>query len=295
MLTEDRNPRTRNIDRLSTLEMIQLINREDGRVTGAVRAVLPQIASAIDQIVPRLRRGGRLFYVGAGTSGRLGVLDAVECVPTFGIQAESVQGVLAGGYESCHRAKESAEDDPHQGQEDLRTRGLDPEDAVVGISASGKTPYTLGAIRYARALGALTVGISCNLGADLSRLCQVAIEVLVGPEVVAGSTRMKAGTAQKMVLNMISTAAMIHLGNVYSNLMVNLNLSSRKLIRRGARIVAEAAGVPQNRAETALKETGDVRSAIIMLELACTSDEARGLVSQSVRLNELLKDKHSTP
>ncbi len=290
MLTEERNPATLKIDQMTSAEIVALINREDQTVAAAVESVLPTIALAIDRIVERLSvPGGRLFYIGAGTSGRLGVLDAAECPPTYGVSRDLVQGILAGGTNALCQAVENAEDDEVQAQTDLRERRVCAHDAVVALSASGATPYTLGALRLARRIGAFTLAISCNASAPLSREAEMAVEVLVGPEVISGSTRMKAGTAQKMLLNMISTAVMVRLGNVYSNLMVNVPLTNRKLIERGVRIVAEAAGVPKRIAQRALEEAGDVRSAILMLELSCSADEARGLVSQSLRLNEIIK------
>ncbi len=289
MLTEDRNSDTLRIDEMTPLEIVTAINREDRGVARAVSGALPKIAEAVEGIVQRLSGEGRLFYIGAGTSGRLGVLDAAECPPTFGVDPRRVQGVLAGGPAALAQAVEQVEDDDLLGQKDLRERGVTAKDAVLGVSASGRTPYTLGALRWARRMGAFAVALSCNQEAPLSREADVAIEIPVGPEVISGSTRMKAGTAQKMVLNMISTAVMVRLGCVYSNLMVNIPLSNRKLIERGIRIVAEAAGVPRKLAQQTLESAGDVRSAILMLKLDCGADEARGLVSQSERLSEILR------
>ena len=291
LLTEQSNPHTRDIDQQSTVGMLKLINREDARVAAAVGQQLESIARVVDAVVLRLESGGRLFYVGSGTSGRLGLLDAVECPPTFGTPPSLVQAILAGGPEAALRSVEGAEDDQVCGARDLVLAGVTARDAVVGITASGATPYTVGAIQKAAQLGSFTASISCNEGSEISGLVDEPIDVVCGPEVVAGSTRLKAGTAQKMVLNMISTATMIRLGNVYSNLMVNLNLSNRKLTRRGIRIVAEAANISLEEAEKALKATGDVRSAIVMIVLKSTADEARGLVSQSARLNEILKQE----
>jgi N-acetylmuramic acid 6-phosphate etherase len=289
MLTEERNPRTEEIDRLSTLAVLKLINREDASVAEAVRSTLPKVAIAVDRVSKAIEAGGRLFYIGAGSSGRLGVLDAAECATTFGIDNDLIQGVLAGQPKALYRAVEWAEDVAKLGQDDLKARGVTCTDAVVGISASGKTPYTIGALRYAQRLGCPTVGISCNQRPSLAKVVDVSIEALVGPEVISGSTRMKAGTAQKMILNMMSTAVMIHLGNVYSNLMVNLKLTNRKLVDRGVRIISEAVGITIQQARKALQEAGDVRSAIVMLQLKCTSDEARGLMAQSERVNEVLR------
>ena len=290
LLTEQSNPDTREIDQESTLGILKLINQEDVRVAVAVEQQLESIARVIDAVVLRLEGDGRLFYVGTGTSGRLGLLDAVECPPTFGTDPSLVQAILAGGTGAALRSVEGAEDDQPRGARDLVRAGVTFRDAGIGITASGKTAYTLGAVQKASQVGAFTASISCNPGSEISGLVDEAIEVACGPEVVAGSTRLKAGTAQKMVLNMISTTTMIRLGNIYSNLMVNLNLSNRKLIKRGIRIVAEAAKTSLAEAETALNETGDVRSAIVMIALKCTADEARGLVSQSARLNEILKE-----
>ena len=291
LLTERSNPRTRDIDQQSTVGILKLINREDARVAAAVGQQLESVAGVVDVVVLRLEGGGRLFYVGTGASGRLGLLDAVECPPIFGTPPSLVQAILAAGPEAALRSLEGAEDDHLSGARDLVRAGVTARDAVVGITASGGTPYTVEAIRKAAQIGAFTASISCNQGAEISALVDGPIEVVCGPEVVAGSTRLKAGTAQKMVLNMISTATMIRLGNVYSNLMVNLSLSNRKLTERGIRIVAEAAKISLEEAEKALKETGDVRSAIVMIVLKCTADEARGLVSQSARLNEILKQE----
>ncbi len=289
LLTEQSNPRTRGLDQQSTVDILKLMNREEAGVAAAVRGQLDPIAGVVNAVVSRLEAGGRLFYVGTGNSGRLGLLDAVACPPTFGTPPGLVKAILAGSPGAALRSVEGAEDDPASGARDLVQAGVTARDAVVGITASGCTPYTVEAIRRAAEVGAFTACISCNPGAEISGLVDKPIEVVCGPEVVAGSTRLKAGTAQKMVLNMITTVAMIRLGNVYSNLMVNLNLSNRKLTGRGIRIVAEAARASLDDAENALKETGDVRSAIVMIVLECTSDEARGLVSQSARLHEILK------
>lgn len=291
MLTEERNPRTLNIDLLETLDILRLINDEDQKVALAVREALPQIARAVEGIVERLRQGGRLFYVGAGTSGRLGVLDAVECPPTYGVSPDVVQGILAGGYEACYKAVEVSEDDAIRGERDLDERGVSARDAVTGVAASATTPYTIGAVRRAREIGALTLGLSCNRQADLSKEVDIAIEIAVGPEVIAGSTRMKAGTAQKMVLNMISTATMVRLGHVYSNLMVNVQPKNQKLVRRAVRIISEAAEVSPERAQAALEETGNVKSAIVMLKLGCTPAEADTLLAQTGSIRKALEGK----
>lgn len=288
MTTEQRNPDSYDLDRLQTPELIMAINRADQAVAMIVATALEPIAAAVDAISARLRSGGRLFYVGSGTSGRLGVLDAVECAPTFGVPAELVQGVLSGGYKACYSAVESAEDNAEQGAADLAARKVTASDAVVGIAASGRTPYTIGALRYARHLGAFTVGVSCNRGAPLSAEVDVAIEVETGPEILTGSTRMKAGTAQKMILNILSTAVMVRLGHVYSNLMVNVHLKNRKLVARGVRIVTEVTGVNEEAARQALEHTGDVKSAIVMLKLGCTADEAKKKANSTRSLREII-------
>jgi N-acetylmuramic acid 6-phosphate etherase len=288
MNTEQRNPATYDLDKLQTPELVMAINRADQSVAMVVASALDQIASAIDGIAGRLKDGGRLFYVGSGTSGRLGVLDAVECAPTFGVSPELVQGILSGGYAACHSAVESAEDSPEQGEADLRARHLDPQDAVVGVAASGRTPYTLGAMRFARRAGALTIGVSCNRNAPLSAEVDLPIEVETGPEVLTGSTRMKAGTAQKMILNMLSTAVMVRLGHVYSNLMVNVHLKNRKLVERGVRIIREVTGTTEETARETLEHTGDVKSAIVMLKLGCGPEEAREKAQSTPNLRKII-------
>src|SRR5438094_365904 len=218
-LTEQENPRTAQISSLPTEAILRLMNEEDARVAKAIAHVLPEISWAVEGIVSRLREGGRLFYIGTGTSGRLGVLDAAECPPTFGVSPDLVQAVIAGGYEACYRAVEASEDDAHAGIDDLRARGLTKGDALVGIAASGSTPYTVGAVEYARTAGAFTVAITCAPRSPITKVAEVSIVPVVGPEVVAGSTRLKAGSAQKMVLNMLSTATMVNLGYVTGNRM----------------------------------------------------------------------------
>ncbi|MFN7930715.1 MAG: N-acetylmuramic acid 6-phosphate etherase, partial [Blastocatellia bacterium] len=220
--TEQPNPNTTEIDRLSTLDALRIINAEDKKVAVAIEQVLPAIATAVDGIVARLARGGRLFYVGTGTSGRLGILDASECPPTFGVSPELVQGVIAGGYDACYKAVEASEDDRAAGATDLQARGVTGNDVVVGIAASGRTPYTIGAVEYARQLGALTLCITCNAGTALAAAVEIPLEPIVGPEVIAGSTRLKSGTAQKLVLNMLSTMTMVRLGYVTGNRMANM-------------------------------------------------------------------------
>ncbi len=288
MNTEDINPRTRGLDTLTTAEILRLINQEDRRVADAVAAALPAIAAAVDGIVLRLRSGGRLFYVGAGTSGRLGVLDAVECPPTFGVEPERVVGVLAGGYAACHSAVEAAEDSEVEGRRALQQAGCTGADAVVGIAASGRTPFTCGALRWARSVGAFTVALTNNRGSELGRVAEVAIEVETGPEVITGSTRMKAGTAQKMVLNMLSTTTMVQLGMVYDNLMVNVHLKNRKLRERGIRILRRITGAGHEQAEAALAAAGDVPTAAVMISLGCTAEVARARLRSSSSLREAM-------
>lgn len=278
LLTEQVNPSSRQIDTLSTSEMLQLINREDQEVAQAVEREIPAIAGAVDRIVSAVRCGGRLFYIGAGTSGRLGVLDAAECPPTFQISQDLVQAIIAGGDQALARASEANEDDPERGRRDLMARGFSAQDVLVGIAASGRTPYVLGAVAAARDIGALTVALSCTPDSELARAAGMAITPLVGPEIIAGSTRMKAGTATKLVLNMISTAVMIRLGHVYGNLMVNVQPKNSKLEDRARRIIAEAAGVTYEQAAELLQTAnGNVKTAIVMerLRLDRTAAEAR--------------------
>jgi N-acetylmuramic acid 6-phosphate etherase len=275
LLTEQINPASRDIDTKSTAEILGIINAEDGKVAAAVEAEIPRIAEAVDRIVSRVRNGGRLFYIGAGTSGRLGVLDAAECPPTFHVPPEMVQGIIAGGEPALARASEATEDDPEVGKKDLLARGFSGGDALVGIAASGRTPYVLGAVAAARQLGALTIGISCTPDSELTRQVEISIAPLVGPEVIAGSTRMKAGTATKLVLNMISTAVMIQLGYVYGNLMVNVEPKNGKLEDRARRIVAEAADVSYEAAAELLRNArGSVKTAIVMSRLSLDYDSA---------------------
>jgi len=267
--TEQLNPRTVGLDRLSTLDALTLINQEDQQVAIAVGKVLPTVAMAVDAIAARLTAGGRLIYAGTGTSGRLGILDASECPPTFGVSPELVQGIIAGGYEACYRSVEASEDDLEAGARDLRERGLTPLDAVVGIAASGRTPYTIGAVRFAREIGALTVAVTCNEGTELARTVEIAIEPVVGPEVIAGSTRLKSGTAQKLVLNMISTMTMVRLGYVSGNRMTNMQPRNSKLRWRAIGIVTAECGLTQQEAEVLLEAAGwDLRVAIVMKQAA---------------------------
>jgi len=291
LLTERANPASRDIDARSTVEMLEIINDEDQKIAGAVAAEVRSIAAAVDSIVDLIMRGGRLFYIGAGTSGRLGVLDAAESAPTFHVSPELVQGIIAGGEAALARATEANEDDPAEGKRDLLARRFAAGDALVGIAASGRTPYVLGAVEAARELGALTIGISCTPDSELSRAVKIAITPLVGPEVIAGSTRMKAGTATKLVLNMISTTVMIRLGHVYGNLMVNVEPKNRKLEDRAKRIIAESAGVSYEKAGELLeKSAGNVKVAIMMSRLAIdrVAAEAR-LAAAGGRVSEALR------
>jgi len=279
LITEQRNPRTIDIDRYSTLEVVKLINAEDKLVAEAVERELPAIAAAVDKIAARVRRGGRLFYIGSGTSGRLGVLDASECPPTYGVSPELVQAIIAGGYDACYRAVEASEDSPEQGALDIQARGFTEKDTLVGIAASGRTPYTIGAIEEAKRLGALTIAITCNPESPITRAADISIVPVVGPEVIAGSTRMKAGTAQKMVLNLLSTTLMIKLGLVYSNLMSNLQLKNEKLRRRAVRILVSEFGMEQQAAETLLEDSGlDLKAAIVMLKAHVNREQAKQML-----------------
>jgi N-acetylmuramic acid 6-phosphate etherase len=290
LLTEQRNPASRDIDSLPTLEILRVINDQDHEIAPAVRKELPHIAMAVDAIVAAIERGGRLFYIGAGTSGRLGVLDASECPPTFNLPPDLVQGMIAGGSAALERATEASEDDPEAGARDLMERGFSSKDVLVGIAASGRTPYVLGAVAKAHELNAVTVGISCTPDSELSQAVGIPIEPLPGPEIVTGSTRMRAGTATKLVLNMLSTGAMIRLGHVYGNLMVNVQPRNEKLVDRAERIIADATGLPRARAADLLTESGrNVRIAIVMGKLGLPRaaaekrlDEAGGRIGQAL-------------
>jgi len=265
LLTEQPNPAANEIDRLPTEDMLRVINDEDARIAAAVREEIPHIAQAIDAIAAALRGGGRLFYIGAGTSGRLGVLDASECPPTFNVPPEWVQGIMAGGETALSRATEASEDDPALGVRDLLSHGFTARDVLAGIAASGRTPYVLGAVTEANRLGAATIGISCVPGSELARVAGIAITPAPGPEVIAGSTRLKAGTATKLVLNMLTTGAFIRLGYVYGNMMVNVEPKNAKLRDRALRIVREACGVSAETAAGMLAQAGNrVQTAIVM-------------------------------
>jgi N-acetylmuramic acid 6-phosphate etherase len=280
-LTEQENPRTAEIGRLPTLEVVRLMNEEDALVAEAVGRVLPSVAQAVDGIAERLKSGGRLFYIGTGTSGRLGVLDAAECPPTFGVAPELVQGIIAGGYDATYRAVEASEDDRQAGGRDLSERGMTQKDAVVGIAASGRTPYTIGAIEYARSHGALTVALTCVPDSEITRAAEISIVPTVGPEVIAGSTRLKAGTAQKMVLNMLSTATMIRLGYVTGNRMTNMLTRNVKLRARAVRILAAEANLSEEEALERLQEAdGDLRLALVMSKTGRSRTEAERALTE---------------
>ena len=281
-ITEQENPRTAQISSLPTEEVLRLINLEDAGVAQAVAQVLPEIALAVDGITDRLNQGGRLFYIGTGTSGRLGVLDAAECPPTFGVSPDLVQGVIAGGYDACYRAVEASEDDATAGANDLDRRRFTGQDALVGVAASGRTPYTVGAVEHARHLGAFTVALTSVPGSLITRAAEISIVPIVGPEVIAGSTRMKAGTAQKLVLNMISTATMIRLGYVTGNRMTNLLTRNVKLRARAERILAAEADLDSQSAAATLDAAGgDLRVALVMSKTGRDRETAQSALSES--------------
>jgi N-acetylmuramic acid 6-phosphate etherase len=274
--TEQRLPGSKNLDRMTTAEIVRLMNREDRKVAEVVGQELPAIARAVDAIVAAIRGGGRLFYVGAGSSGRMAVLDAAECPPTFGISPKMMRAFIAGGRRAVTGAVEGAEDSVANGERDLRRVKLTKKDVVVGIAASGTTPYVLGAMSYARRRGALTVAVASNRRMALTRLARIAIATEVGPEVLTGSTRLKAGTSQKMVLNMLSTAVMVRLGHVYENLMIDAVLTNEKLHERAVRILTEASGKNVSAAEHALRTAGhNMRVGLVMLKLGVDAREAR--------------------
>ncbi len=278
--TEQENPRTSEIDKLPTIDAIRLINGEDKKVAEAVEKVLPEIATSVDKIVERLKKGGRLFYVGTGTSGRLGVLDASEIPPTFGVSYDLVQGIMAGGYDALYKASEASEDDKEAGIIDLQNRGVTEKDAVVGIAASGRTPYTIGAVEFARDLGCFTTCVACVPNSEITKAVEIAIVPVVGAEAITGSSRMKAGTAQKMVLNMISTAAMIRLGFVKGNRMTNVKSSNVKLKERSLRILMAETGLDQQSAQVKFEEAnGDLRVAIVMQKANVSRETAENVLT----------------
>jgi len=291
LVTEQRNPRSKNLDRLTTTQILMLMNREDRRVPAAVGREIRNISRAVDLIVERLARGGRLFYVGAGTSGRLGVLDATECPPTFGTPRTLVQGIIAGGRRALVRSVEGAEDDPKTAAAALKKRRVSERDVVVGIMASRRTPYAVGALKYGRAIGAATIAVTANPAGGSSLRCDVIIAPRVGPEVLTGSTRLKAGTAQKLVLNMLTTGAMVRLGKVYENLMVDLKTASRKLEERTKRVFMNATGASYAETGRWLKRAGgSLKVAIVMRRAGVTRaeaerrlKEAQGWVREAIR------------
>ena len=281
LLTEQRNPASERIDSLATEELLAIMNQEDQKVAEAVAQKITDIAMAVNVTAERLERGGRLFYIGAGTSGRLGVLDASECLPTFNVPADTVRGIIAGGDQALVHSSEAIEDDPDAGREDLLARGFGSRDVLVGIAASGRTPYVLGAVEVAHEFGAVTIGISCTPDSELARAVKIPITVLTGPEVLTGSTRLKAGTATKLVLNMLSTAVMIRLGYVFGNLMVNVQPTNHKLLDRAIRIIATATGMDYALASELLEKAGgSVKTAIVMAHRGLTRAAAERRLTQ---------------
>jgi N-acetylmuramic acid 6-phosphate etherase len=278
LTTEARNTATEQLDSMPTLAMLTAINDEDVKVAAAVRAILPEIACAVDEVAERFTHGGRLFYIGAGTSGRLGVLDASECPPTFSVPAELVQGLIAGGDRALRLSSEHSEDSREEGAKDLEATGFGAfgvQDTLVGIAASGRTPYVLGAMEWARSKGALVLGLSCVAGSAVAQAAEIALTPVTGPEALTGSTRMKAGTATKLVLNMLSTGVMVRTGATYGNLMVNVRASNEKLVARAERIISEASGCDGVIAAAKLREAGmDVKTAIVMAKLGGTKADA---------------------
>lgn len=282
MVTESRNAASTNIDQLSTVDMLHVINDEDKLVPLAVEKVLPEIAQLVDKVADAFLKGGRLVYSGAGTSGRLGILDASECPPTYGTPHEQVIGLIAGGHQAIFRAVENAEDKPELGEQDLKNIQFNENDVLVGIAASGRTPYVLGALAYANSVGATTAAISCNPNSPIANAADIAITPVVGAEVVTGSSRMKAGTAQKLVLNMITTGAMIRIGKVFGNLMVDVEATNAKLIERQTKIVMEATDCDRTTAENALQQCDrHCKTAILMVLSGLNADEARQLLTNN--------------
>lgn len=282
LVSEGRNSRTMDIDLLDSLSVVRKINDDDKIVPEAVEKVLPDVARAVDHIVEAFSKGARLIYIGAGTSGRLGVLDASECPPTFGVPETMVVGVIAGGVEALLRAIEGAEDDAGQGEQDLRDIHMTANDVVVGIAVSGRTPYVIGALNYAKSLGAVTVALSCNPQSTIADIADIAISPVVGPEILTGSTRLKSGTAQKLVLNMLTTASMIRIGKTYQNLMVDVSATNEKLVARAVRIVMQAAECDERTAENALAATGnDVKLAILVVITGMDVEEGKRALLQT--------------
>ncbi|MFH0274113.1 N-acetylmuramic acid 6-phosphate etherase [Vibrio jasicida] len=281
LVTESRNPASAEIDTLSTIEMLQVINQEDQKVAIAVQAVLPQIAQTVDVITAAFANGGRLIYMGAGTSGRLGILDASECPPTYGTHPDMVIGLIAGGHQAILKAVENAEDNAQMGQDDLKTLNLTQHDVVVGIAASGRTPYVLGGLEYAKSVGATTASIACNPACAMAEAADIAILPVVGAEVVTGSSRMKAGTAQKLVLNMLTSGAMIRSGKVFGNLMVDVEATNAKLIQRQTNIVVEATGAPKEEVEKALEACErHCKTAILMILADLDAEQAKSRLTE---------------
>lgn len=282
LTTEKRNDKTMGLDSYSTLEILQIMNKEDEVVPQAISTQIDAIHQAVEKIIETFNKGGRLFYIGAGTSGRLGILDAVECVPTFGTPPEMVQGLIAGGEGAMIKAVEGAEDDFSLAEKDLVARGITKNDTVVGIAASGRTPYVIGGLKFARELGANTVSLSCNKDAEISKEAEISIEVEVGAEVLTGSTRLKSGTAQKLVLNMLSTTAMIGIGKVYNNLMVDVQPSNEKLRVRAVRIIMQATDADLETASAAYEQADlQVKTAIVMILCQVNAEEARNRLVDS--------------
>jgi len=282
MITESRNQASLTIDQLTTIDMLKVINEEDKKVAFAVEKQLPQIAQAVDKIVEAFQQQGRLIYIGAGTSGRLGILDASECPPTYGTPAEQIMGIIAGGTPAIFKAVENAEDKPEQGQADLQSIQFNYKDILVGIAASGRTPYVVGAMEYAKSQGATVISLCCNPNAPMIGLADIAITPIVGAEVITGSSRMKAGTAQKLVLNMLTTASMIKIGKVFSNLMVDVEASNAKLIERQIQIVIEATSCSRQQAINALEQCNrQCKTAIIMLLMQISAEQAMTLLNEN--------------
>ncbi|KOC88600.1 N-acetylmuramic acid 6-phosphate etherase [Winslowiella iniecta] len=282
MITEGRNPASENIDELPTEAMLRVINQEDQKVALAVEAIVPEIARAVDAIAAAFQQGGRLIYSGAGTSGRLGILDASECPPTYGTPREQVVALIAGGHKAILQAVENAEDNRDMGVDDLKAINFNAKDVLVGIAASGRTPYVVAALEYARQLGATTAALTCNPDSEIARIADIALTPVVGPEVVTGSSRMKAGTAQKLVLNMLTTGAMIRSGKVYGNLMVDVEATNKKLIQRQVNIVLQATGCSEAEAQRALSACGgQCKTAILMVLARLSAEDAQALLQQN--------------
>ncbi|MFV0556460.1 MAG: N-acetylmuramic acid 6-phosphate etherase [Lactovum sp.] len=297
LTTEKRNPNSLNIDRLSTLEMLEIMNQEDQKVAEAVSKILPQIAEATDLTAERFLRQGRLIYVGAGTSGRLGLLDSVELTPTYSVPSTRAFALLAGGKDALFESVEGAEDSEELALKDVKEANITENDIMIGLSASGRTPYVLAALKYANEKGALTLSIACNESSELSKVARVAMDVEVGPEVITGSTRMKAGTAQKMILNMLSSSIMVKTGKVYQNLMINVQATNEKLITRGIRIVSEATLISLEEAREVFEKSGhQVNLSILMIELKISKEEAEELLEKSDgNIAHIITEKDENP